>query len=108
MVVVSFCLFDQMSDRLDLLAGLTGHSKSFHMIEAIGEHIDDLEDIYLTERELEKIRTGNSTTSPLSEVMKRHGMEVELSSMTEEPEPVRPTRCTSHPVVLVRADCQIR
>jgi len=75
MVAVSLRLPDDMSDRLDALAELTGRSKSFYMIEAISEHIDDLEDIYLAERELEKIRAGKSTTTPLAEVMKRYGME---------------------------------
>jgi RHH-type rel operon transcriptional repressor/antitoxin RelB len=75
MVAVSLRLPDDMSDRLDALAELTGRSKSFYMIEAISEHIDDLEDIYLAERELEKIRAGKSTTAPLAEVMKRYGVE---------------------------------
>ena len=45
------------------------------MAEAITDHIDDLEDLYLAERELEEIRAGRSTTTPLAEVMKRYGLD---------------------------------
>jgi RHH-type rel operon transcriptional repressor/antitoxin RelB len=34
------------------------------MLEAICEYIDDLEDLYLAERELEAVRSGKSQTSP--------------------------------------------
>jgi len=43
--------------------------------EAICEHLDDLEDLYLAERELEAIRAGASATTPLADVMKRYDME---------------------------------
>lgn len=75
MIAVSLRLPDDMSARLDALASLTGRSKSFYMVEAISEHIDDMGDVYLAERELELSRAGKSTTTPLAEVMKRHGME---------------------------------
>lgn len=75
MVAVSLRLPDDISERLQRLADLTGRSKSYYMIEAIGEHIDDLEDLYLAERELEDIRAGRSATTPLAEVMKRYGMD---------------------------------
>ena len=61
--------------RLKNLAALTGRSKTYYATEAICEHIDDLEDLYLAERELEAIRAGKSQTVPLEEVMKRYGME---------------------------------
>jgi RHH-type rel operon transcriptional repressor/antitoxin RelB len=75
MVAVSLRLPDDMSDRLQHLADLTGRSKSYYMIEAISEHIDDLEDIYLAERELIEIRAGRSVTTPIEEVMRRYGMD---------------------------------
>ena len=40
MVAVSLRLPDDMSERLQRLADLTGRSKSYYMIEAIGEHIE--------------------------------------------------------------------
>lgn len=45
------------------------------MIEAIRDHLDDLEDLYLAERELEDIRAGRSQTTSLEEVMKQYGLE---------------------------------
>ena len=75
MASVSLRLPDDVSTRLQQLAELTGRSKTFYMVEAINQHIDDLEDLYLAERELEEVRVGRSATVPLEEVMKRYGME---------------------------------
>src|SRR6266478_6018099 len=43
--------------------------------EAILEHLDDLEDMYLAERVLERIRSGEEQTIPLEDALKRHGLE---------------------------------
>ena len=61
--------------RLEKLARRTGRTKSFYAREAIVQHLEDLEDIYLAERALERIRNGEDDTIPLDDVMKRHGME---------------------------------
>lgn len=61
--------------RLDNLARSTGRTKSYYAREAIVEHLDDMEDLYLAERELESIRSGRVKTIPLEEVMKQYGME---------------------------------
>ena len=44
MSAVSLRLPDDVIDRLSNLARFTGRSKTFYMIEAIREHLDDLED----------------------------------------------------------------
>ena len=41
---------------------------------AIKQHLDDLEDVYLAERELEAVRAGKSKAVPLEEVMKQYGL----------------------------------
>ena len=64
-----------LEDRLDALANCTGQSKSFFVAKAIGEYIDDLEDIYLAEQRLEDLRAGRSETVPLEEVMKEYGLD---------------------------------
>ena len=64
-----------IEDRLNALAQATGRSKSFYVREAILEHLDDLEDVYLAEKRLEDIRAGRSHTVPLEEVMKEYGLE---------------------------------
>ncbi|OWV71778.1 CopG family transcriptional regulator [Rhizobium sp. R634] len=61
--------------RLDELARRTGRSKSFYARQAILEHLDDLEDIYLAEKRLEELRRGESDTVSLAELMTRHGVE---------------------------------
>lgn len=64
-----------IEQRLDALAKATGRTKTFYVREAILEHLEDLEDIYLAEKRLEDIRAGRERTIPLKEVMKRYDME---------------------------------
>jgi len=61
--------------RLDALAKSTGRTKTFYVREAILEHLDDLEDLYLAEQRLIDIRAGRSQTVSLEAVMQRHGLE---------------------------------
>jgi RHH-type rel operon transcriptional repressor/antitoxin RelB len=65
---------EEIEKRLDALAKATGRTKSFYAREAILEHLDDLEDIYLAEQELADIRAGRVKTVPLEEVMKELGL----------------------------------
>ena len=75
MGAVSLRLPDDVSHRLEDLAQLTGRSKTFYMIEAIREHLDDLEDLYLAEQRWTDVKSGRSTTTPLTEVMKQYGLD---------------------------------
>lgn len=63
-----------IEERLEKLARRTGRTKTYYVREAILEHLDDLEDIYLAERALERIRSGEERTVPLKDVVKRHGI----------------------------------
>jgi RHH-type rel operon transcriptional repressor/antitoxin RelB len=65
----------EIEARLEALAKATGRTKTFYAREAILEHLDDLEDLYLAEQRLIDIRAGKTQTVPLEEVMKRYGME---------------------------------
>ncbi len=60
--------------RLDNLAKETGRSKAYYAREAILEHLDDLEDLYLAEKRLEDLRAGRSKTYSLEEVEKELGL----------------------------------
>lgn len=60
--------------RLNALAKSTGRTKSFYVREALLEHLGDLEDLYLAEKRLQKIRAGRTRIVPLETVMKRHGL----------------------------------
>jgi RHH-type rel operon transcriptional repressor/antitoxin RelB len=75
MSAVSVRLPDDVSTRLQDLAQLTGRSKTFYIIEAIREHLDDLEDLYIAEQRLIAHRAGKTQAVPLEEVMKRYGLE---------------------------------
>jgi RHH-type rel operon transcriptional repressor/antitoxin RelB len=61
--------------RLNALAKATGRTKTFYVREAILEHLDDLEDIYLAEKRLEDIRAGREKTIPLDQVERNLGLE---------------------------------
>ncbi len=68
MPAVSLRLPDEVFNRLEDLAKLTGRSKTFYMIKAITDHIDDLEDLFLAEQRLINARAGKSKTHTLDEV----------------------------------------
>jgi RHH-type rel operon transcriptional repressor/antitoxin RelB len=74
MSAVSIRLPDDVSTRLHDLAQLTGRSKTFYMIEAIREHLDDLEDLYIAEQRLIEVRAGRSKTHTLEEVERSLGL----------------------------------
>lgn len=65
----------EIKNRLEFLATQTGRTKSFYVKEAIIEHLDEIEDIYLSEQRLEDIRAGKTQTIPLQDVMKRYEMD---------------------------------
>jgi RHH-type transcriptional regulator, rel operon repressor / antitoxin RelB len=61
--------------RLEKLARRTGRTKTYYVREAILEHLEDLEDLYLAEGTLERIRSGKERTVPLKDALKRHGVQ---------------------------------
>ena len=65
----------EIENRLEKLSLQTGRSKSFYVKEAILEHLDDIEDVYLAEKRLEDIRAGHTQTISLQKVMKKYGMD---------------------------------
>jgi RHH-type transcriptional regulator, rel operon repressor / antitoxin RelB len=66
---------EKIEKRLEKLARRTGRTKTFYAREAILQHLDELEDLYLAEKALSRIRSGEQKTIPLKEVLKRNGME---------------------------------
>jgi len=61
--------------RLERLARRTGRTKSFYAREAILEHLEEIEDLYLAERALIRIRRGEERTISLKDAMKRHRLD---------------------------------
>lgn len=66
---------EDIETRLDRLAKLTGRTKTYYVREAIEDHLDDLEDAYLAEQVLEKIRSGREKVVSLDDVVKQYGLE---------------------------------
>ena len=64
----------EVENRLDALAQATGRTKTFYVREAILEHLDDLEDLYLAEQRLIEVRAGRSKSHTLEEVERSLGL----------------------------------
>lgn len=68
MNAISLRLPDELRRRLEQLSQETGKSKTFYILEAIREHLDDLEDISIAEQRLADIRAGRSRVLSSDEV----------------------------------------
>ncbi|MFZ3263768.1 MAG: DUF6290 family protein [Terriglobales bacterium] len=66
---------EKIEKRLERLAKRTGRTKTYYAREAILQHLDDLEDIYLAEKRMEAIESGRVKTIPLEEIMRQRGLE---------------------------------
>jgi RHH-type transcriptional regulator, rel operon repressor / antitoxin RelB len=73
--MIAVRLPNDIEERLDRLAKQTGRTKTYYVREAISEHLSELEDIYLAESVLERVRSGKEDTVPLEEMIARYGME---------------------------------
>ena len=65
---------EDIEARLESLAKRTGRSKTFYAREAILAHLEDLEDLYLAEQVVQRIRKGEEHASTLEEVEARLGL----------------------------------
>ena len=61
--------------RLERLAKRTGRTKTYYAREAILEHLDDLEDIYLADQVYARYLKSQEKTISLEESMKRLGID---------------------------------
>ncbi|WP_285907143.1 type II toxin-antitoxin system RelB family antitoxin [Pseudodesulfovibrio pelocollis] len=68
---ISIRLPEETENRLNALAEATGRTKAFYIREAIQEHLENLEDIYLAEQRLADIKAGKSRTYTIDEVEAR-------------------------------------
>ncbi len=70
---------DEIEKRLARLAKRTGRTKTYYAREAILQHLNDLEDVYLAEKALADIRSGRGKTIPLEDVMHQYGLKTEVT-----------------------------
>jgi RHH-type rel operon transcriptional repressor/antitoxin RelB len=61
--------------RLTELAKLTGRTKTFYAREAIVAHLEELEDYYMADRIMDRVRQGEEQTCSLDDVERDLGLE---------------------------------
>jgi RHH-type rel operon transcriptional repressor/antitoxin RelB len=66
---------EDIENRLSALATKTGRTKTFYAREAILEHLDDLEDLFLAEKRLANIQKGKTKTINLNQLERDFGLE---------------------------------
>jgi RHH-type rel operon transcriptional repressor/antitoxin RelB len=74
-MAVSIRLDPEIEARLDQLAAQTGRAKSYYLRELIEGGLDDLEDFYLADGTMERVRKGQEKIVSATEVRKELGLE---------------------------------
>jgi RHH-type rel operon transcriptional repressor/antitoxin RelB len=74
MSAISVELPEAVSARLNELAERTGRSKAEYVIEAVTEHLDELDDLTVAEQRMRDHLAGRSQSYSLDEVEKRLGL----------------------------------
>ena len=69
--MIAVRLPQELEERLERLAKETGRTNTFYVREAIAEHLAELEDIYLAERVLERVRAGKEDIVQLDDMIAR-------------------------------------
>ena len=72
--MLSIRLSPEVEQRLETLAKETHRPKSFYVREALERSLEDIEDIYLAEKRLEDLRSGQSRVHSLTDVERDLGL----------------------------------
>ena len=73
-MAISIRLDPEIKQRLDYLAAQTGRAKSYYLRELIEGGLDDLEDFYLADATMERVRRGSEKLLDASQVSKDLGL----------------------------------
>jgi len=73
-MATSIRLEPAVEQRLDHLAAATGRSKAFYLRELITRGLEDLEDFYLADAIMERVRQGEEATYSLDEAERQLGL----------------------------------
>jgi RHH-type rel operon transcriptional repressor/antitoxin RelB len=73
--MISMRLTPELEARLDALVKRTGRTKTYYIREAITEHIDELEDVYLADQRVADLRAGRSDLISFEEMAARYGLD---------------------------------
>ena len=73
-MATSIRLSSETEDRISVLANETGRSKAYYLRQLIENGLDELEDYYLSEKVMERVRNGEEKTYSIEEVEKELGL----------------------------------
>ena len=74
-MAVSIRLDPEIELRLDQLAAKTGRAKSYYLRELIEGGLDDLEDFYLADATMERVRKGQEKIVSSAQARKELGLD---------------------------------
>jgi RHH-type transcriptional regulator, rel operon repressor / antitoxin RelB len=74
-MAISVRLDPEVEARLDHLATITGRAKSYYLRELIQMGLEDLEDFYLADATMERIRKGQEVIHSSDVVRKELGLD---------------------------------
>jgi RHH-type rel operon transcriptional repressor/antitoxin RelB len=74
-MTISLRLEPQIERRIAKLAKATGKTKSHILRELVARGIEDVEDIYMADRAMERLRQGKERTYTSEEVSKKLGLD---------------------------------
>lgn len=74
-MAVSIRLDPEIEQRLNHLSAQTGRAKSYYLRELIENGLDDLEDFYLADAAMERVRKGQEAILEVSEVRQSLGLD---------------------------------
>ena len=73
-MATSIRLSPDIEHRINILATETGKSKAYYLRKLIENGLDELEDYYLSEKVMERVRKGEEKTYSLEEVEHELGL----------------------------------
>lgn len=74
-MTISLRLDAELEARLDHLATVTGRAKSYYLRELIEMGLEDLEDFYLADATMERIRKGQELVHTSEDARKELGLD---------------------------------
>ena len=74
-MATSIRLDPEIEQRLDRVAVQTGRTKAYYLRELIVNGLEDLEDFYLADATMERVRKGEENVLSLDEVERDLGLE---------------------------------
>ena len=74
-MAVSIRLDPEIEQRLDHLAAQTGRAKSYYLRELIKAGLEDLENFYLADATMERVRRGSEKLLDANQVRKDLGLD---------------------------------